>query len=181
MEEQKDLEQQKQTAEPSQEDAQAKTQQSEESGLPKTQQELDELIERRIARERKRLAKQGAAQKGETTGAAQETAQTAPEESAAVKELSARLIAANAQLEAYKSGVSAEAAEDAVLLALHQIEKNGDEPDEESIREALAAVLKRHPEWKKEEKKGGIKVGAQEGRADEKDAGRKPFGGATFF
>lgn len=179
MEEQKDLEQQEHTAEPAQEDAQEKTQQSDESGLPKTQQELDELIERRIARERKKFAKQGAAQQGEANGAVQETAQAAAD--AAMKSLNTELIAAKAQLEAYRSGVSAEAAEDAVLLALHQIEKDGDEPDEESIREALAAVLKRHPEWKKEEKKGGIKVGAQEGRADEKDAGRKPFGSVTFF
>lgn len=175
MDEQKDLEQQEQAVD-TQEAAQAKAPQSEESGLPKTQAELDELIEKRIARERKRLAKQTGAQQGEVQpgGEAQSAANDA-----AVKMLNTELIAAKAQLEAYKSGVSAEAAEDAVLLALHQIEKDGDEPDEEAIQEALKAVLKRHPEWKKEEKKGGIKVGAQDGQAE--DAKKKPYGGATFF
>lgn len=175
MDEQKDLEQQEQAAVHTQEDAQAKAPQSEESGLPKTQAELDELIEKRIARERKRLAKHSGAQQGEAAAGGEAQA----ESEVAVKALSRELMSAKAQLEAYKSGVSAEAAEDAVLLALHQIEKDGEEPDEEAIREALKAVLKRHPEWKKEEKKGGIKVGAQEGQAEESK--KKPYGGVTFF
>ena len=48
---------------------------------------------------------------------------------------------------------------------MHEVEKNGDDPDEDSVSEALKIVLKRHPEWKKEEdpkKQGnaGFRVGA---------------------
>ena len=51
--------------------------------------------------------------------------------------------------------------EDAVYLAVREVEKSGDEVDEDTIREALKNVLKRHPSWKNTEKqKTGIKVGA---------------------
>ena len=40
------------------------------------------------------------------------------------------------------------------------VEKAGGEPDSDSIREALKIVLKRHPDFKSKEQKGGIKLGA---------------------
>ena len=64
------------------------------------------------------------------------------------------------------------------LLALHEVEKAGDEPDEDSIREALKTVLKRHPDWK-QEKTGGIKVGAQQGKPAEPSPGAAL--GVTIF
>ena len=54
--------------------------------------------------------------------------------------------------------------EDAVLLAMHDVEKAGDELDEDAVAEALKEVLKRHPEWKKQDdpksSSGGFRVGA---------------------
>ena len=54
--------------------------------------------------------------------------------------------------------------EDAVLLAMHAVEKSGDELDEDAVAEALKEVLKRHPEWKKQDDQknnsGGFRVGA---------------------
>lgn len=35
-----------------------------------------------------------------------------------------------------------------MLLAMHAVEKSGDELDEDAVAEALKEVLKRHPEWK---------------------------------
>lgn len=59
---------------------------------------------------------------------------------------------AKAQIEAFKSGVRSDAVEDAVYLAVREVEKSGDEVDEDTIREALKNVLKRHPSWKNTEK-----------------------------
>ena len=74
------------------------------------------------------------------------------------------IVETRAQLAAYKEGVKPEAVEDAVLLAMHAVEKSGDELDEDAVAEALKEVLKRHPEWKKQDDQknnsGGFRVGA---------------------
>ena len=94
-----------------------------EPNLPKTQEELDALINTRLKRAEKDWLKK------------QKQAQQPPE-----------------------------AVEDAVLLAMHAVEKSGDELDEDAVAEALKEVLKRHPEWKKQDDQknnsGGFRVGA---------------------
>lgn len=126
------------------------------SHLPKTQEELDALIEGRIKRERRKWSRQQAQQTAETD------MQPAVSQDAAQNDVFQKeLMEARAQIEAFKSGVRADAVEDAVYLAVREAEKNGDEVDEDTIREALKTVLKRHPSWKNTDKqKTGIKVGA---------------------
>lgn len=151
------------------------------SALPQTQQELDALIEKRLARERRRLARQQGAQaappdEGDPapgTGAAMPAA-----DAAALAAANRELLIAHAQLDAYRSGVNPAAVEDAVLLAVLQAEKAG-EADEDGVRDALAEVLKRHPEWKpgkKDARPGGFKVGVDPGAgAGQNSAGKKPL------
>ena len=69
------------------------------------------------------------------------------------------LIEARAQLAAFKSGIAANAVEDAVCLAIHDAQKNGT-VDENSVAEALKSVLERHPEWKNKENTASVRVGA---------------------
>ena len=123
------------------------------ANLPKTQEELDALIEGRIKREHRKWSRQQS----------QDTAPppTVPQETPASDAYQKELMEAKAQIEAFKSGVRSDAVEDAVYLAVREVEKSGDEVDEDTIREALKTVLKRHPSWKNTEKqKTGIKVGA---------------------
>jgi hypothetical protein len=125
------------------------------SNLPKTQEELDALIEGRIKREHRKWNKQ--VQQPQDAPVQPTAPQEAPANDAYQKEL----MEAKAQIEAFKSGVRTDAVEDAVYLAVREVEKSGDEVDEDTIREALKAVLKRHPSWKNTEKqKTAIKVGA---------------------
>ena len=168
--------------------AQATEQQDADNGLPKTQEELNALIEKRLARERKKLAKQqgtqpaGGAQQTEQNGDAA-TAQQAVDTSAQ-DALNRELLIAKAQLAAYREGVSAAAVEDAVMLAVMQAEKAG-EADEEGVQDALKEVLKRHPEWKpqkKDDKKGGFKVGVDTTGTEKSGASQKalPSGRVIF-
>ncbi len=77
-----------------------------------------------------------------------------------IHRMTEELQTARAQLEAYRMDIRNDMVEDAVYLAIRDAGKDGD-LDEESMREALKAVLKRHPDWKKDAKQlGGIKVGA---------------------
>ena len=132
------------------------------NGLPKTQEELDALIEKRLARERKKMATQ---QQGQTSPAqtdpnvqlAQQQTQP-PAVDTAVQQENLML---KAQVAAIKDGIKPDIVEDAVYLAMREAESKG-EADEDGIKDALKNVLKRHPEWssKKEEKGGGFKVGA---------------------
>lgn len=147
---------------------------AEDESLPKTQEELDALINSRLKREQKKWSKQQAAPPAAAPTvpdpAAPATSATQPQAPAAVdntelQNAQKELVAARAQLAAIKSGISPAAVEDAVLLAMHEVEKNGDDPDEDSVSEALKVILKRHPEWKKEDdpkKQGnaGFRVGA---------------------
>ncbi len=129
-------------------------------GLPKTQEELNALIEKRLARERRKMAKQQNTQPAaQQSDAEQQTPPAA--DNTAVDALNRQLLIANAQLTAMREGVNPAVAEDAVLLAVMQAEKNG-EADAEGVQDALKEVLKRHPEWKQNTKKeqgSGFKVG----------------------
>lgn len=169
----------------------------EENGdLPKTQEELDALIEKRFARERKKIAKQAqqpsapvaqpaaqpAAQSAQQPAAAPQPA-AVPQEKQELESARRELLTARAQIEAFRSGVRADLTEDAVALAMMELEKNGDDPDEESVQDALKAVLKRHPDWKSDTQKktGGIKVGAQQQETSGGEPGKPAYSGTTFF
>lgn len=78
-------------------------------------------------------------------------------------DFSQELLLAKAELAAIKSGMDVSFAEDAVVLAVHDIRKEGGTPDSDSIEKAVKNVLKRHPEWnakKETDKSAGFKVGA---------------------
>ncbi len=77
------------------------------------------------------------------------------------------LLEARAELTAVKSGLNPAVAEDAVLLAVHEVEKTGDDLDDDSVADALKAVLKRHPEWKAAKDGTGFRVGAGGGDAQQ--------------
>ena len=111
-----------------------------EPNLPKTQEELDALINTRLKRaEKDWLKKQKQAQQ---PPAAPPSASHAEGEGEPAEDNSAALhreiVETRAQLAAYKEGIKPEAVEDAVLLAMHAVEKSGDELDEDAVAEALA-------------------------------------------
>lgn len=153
-------------------------------GLPQTQEELDDLIERRLARERRRLARQTAQSAAQTD---QPPAEAQPaEQTARLAQMNRELLVARAQLDAWREGIVPGAVEDAVHLAVMAAEKAG-EADEEGVRDALKEVLQRHPEWKAPDKtaaKGGFRVGVDTTGADaEKPGARKkalPTGRVVF-
>lgn len=117
-----------------------------------TQEEVNNLL----AKERRKMERKAA--KSQETATSDEAVN--PDSSKQTEQLNRDLMEAKAQLEAFKGGVASEMVEDAVYLAMREVEKAGDEPDADSIREALKIVLKRHPEFKSKEQKGGIKLGA---------------------
>lgn len=137
-----------------------------EPNLPKTQEELDALINTRLKRAEKDWPKKQ--KQAQQPPAAPPSASHAEGEGEPAEDNSAALhreiVETRAQLAAYKEGIKPEAVEDAVLLAMHDVEKAGDELDEDAVAEALKEVLKRHPEWKKQDdpknSSGGFRVGA---------------------
>lgn len=144
-------------------------------GMPKTQEELDALIEKRLKREQKKWAKQqatppaakpavpAAAEPPAGGTAAQPTIPAAPvPDNTELLKAQRGLVETRAQLTAIKSGINPAMVEDAVLLAIHEVEKDGDDPDDENVADALKDVLKRHPEWKsgKDGTSSGFRVGA---------------------
>ena len=136
-----------------------------EPNLPKTQEELDALINTRLKRaEKDWLKKQKPAQQPPAAPPATPPAEGVPPAEDNSASLQREIVETRAQLAAYKEGVKPEAVEDAVLLAMHDVEKSGDELDEDAVAEALKEVLKRHPEWKKQDdpknSSGGFRVGA---------------------
>lgn len=157
-------EEKKETTQVAEEAVEQKESQEQDSGLPKTQEELDALIEKRLARERKKLARQQTAQPAANPAAEQGSGQDNPAQNAQVDALAAKdreLLIVRAQLDALREGVVPSAVEDAVYLAVMQAEKAG-EADEDGVKDALKEVLKRHPEWKPQKKadtKSGFKVG----------------------
>lgn len=141
--------------------------------LPKTQEELDALINSRIKREEKKWARNAAKQSQSTASdtvnqqddGALDTTSQAVTDNTALLEAQRELIQSRAELSAYKSGFRPEKVEYAVLLAIHEVEKSGNEVDEESITNALKKVASNNPEWKtegeKKEKQSGFRVGAE--------------------
>lgn len=97
-------------------------------------------------------------------------------------DFSQELLLAKAELAAIKSGMDVSFAEDAVVLAVHDIRKEGGTPDSDSIEKAVKNVLKRHPEWnakKETDKFAGFKVGADGTKnqaAEDDDAISRAFG-----
>jgi len=138
--------------------------------LPKTQEELDAIIEKRLERERRKFTRQlqKQQQKQKNTQDSAEEEEGTPLPNPELERLNKELLLARAQLEAFRNGIRPDVVEDAVYLALREAEKDG-EADEEDIKEALKSVLKRHPEWKSENNKpgGGFKVGATIGKQQE--------------
>lgn len=150
----------------------------ENDGLPKSQEELDAIIEKRLRRERKKMQQAG--------GSNQQDSQTDRQESSdadtALKTVNRELMIARAQLEAYQNGVNPDAVSDAVCLAVMQAEKDG-EFDEEGVRDALKEVLKRRPEWqvkKDADSKGGFKVGVDTSGAEQAKGKGLPKGKVIF-
>ena len=137
-----------------------------EDTLPKTQEELDKLIERRLKKEQKKWEKaqsQPKAAEPKTEGDSN-TPAAAPDNSAEIASLKSELQEARAQNTAAKLGFKADAIDDAVYLAMRNAAKNNDgEFDDEDIKTELSAVLKKHPEWKADAGKAtGFRVGAPE-------------------
>jgi len=134
-----------------------------ESTLPKTQEELDKLIERRLKKERRAWEKEKTAPEPKTESDGS-TAAAAPDNSAEIASLKSELQEARAQNTAAKLGFKADAIDDAVYLAMRNAAKNNDgEFDDEDIKTELSAVLKKHPEWKADAgKSAGFRVGAPE-------------------
>lgn len=126
------------------------------SSLPQTQEELDALINARLARERKNAARQKTQEEQEPENNAQPAQDTANAETAR------EMLIVRTQLEAYKSGqIRPECVEDAVDLAMAALSKSGKEATNEALKETLNAVLSRHPEWKADDmQRGGFKVGS---------------------
>jgi len=123
-----------------------------------TQDELDRIVEERLARERRKQPQKPA--DPATDPAPQPT--TPDPELATIRD---ELQIARAQLEAVKAGVRPEFVEDAVYLASRASEKAGKPSDEASMKEALSDVLKRHPDWKAAaggQQNAGFRVGAGE-------------------
>ena len=137
-----------------------------EPNLPKTQEELDALINTRLKRaEKDWLKKQKQAQQPPAAPPSASHAEGEGENAEDKGEAKQReRLQTRALLAASLEGIKPEAVEDAVLLAMHDVEKAGDELDEDAVAEALKEVLKRHPEWKKQDdpksSSGGFRVGA---------------------
>ena len=149
-----------------------------ETGKTFTQAEVDALIEKRLARERKKLQQQSAAQ--QTTDEGVSAAESIPttvevdvtedarnQAAAIIAQANQRLIQAIAQSEATKLNINPDYIADAVRLAdLSAVKVNDDGTvDSKSITAALEAVLTRMPVLKatSEAPAGGFKVGGQGG------------------
>lgn len=154
--------------------AETDTKETEDNGLPKTQEELNALIEKRLVRERKKLAKASEKPAQETPAAP-----AAPDNSAELSNVTQQLMLAKAQVAAIKAGVAPNQVEDAVYLAMKEATKDG-EADEDDVAEALKAVLKRHPEWKNGSEKSGIVIGAEGAKKKESAEHALPTGRVIF-
>lgn len=143
-----------------------------------TQAEVNEMIEKRLARERKKYSNAQAAQtqttdEGGATAVQQvevDVTEDARQQAAAIiAQANQRLIQAIAQSEATKLNINPEYVADAVRLAdLSAVKVNDDGTvDSKSITAALEAVLQRMPVLKAatDAPAGGFKVGGQGGNA----------------
>ena len=86
---------------------------AQDNGLPKTQEELDALIEKRLKRERKKMEKEQQTAPPAQTGTQQQENTPPPADTAAAQEN----LLLKAQLSAIKDGVNPQYVEDAVYLA----------------------------------------------------------------
>lgn len=155
------------------------------NGLPKTQEELNALMQKRLKRERKKWEREAQAPAAAPKQPNQPVEQVdqPPADNTALNEANRALLIAKAQLEAYKSGVAENAVEDAVALAVMRAEREG-EADDEGVRDALKEVLKRHPEWntkKKEDGKNGFKVGVDPTGSENTSQGKGLPKGKVIF
>ena len=143
-----------------------------------TQAEVDALIEKRLARERKKYQQtnNGAQQntdesaaQGTTTVEVDVTEDARNQAAVIIAQANQRLIQAIAQSEATKLNINPDYVADAVRLAdLSAVKVNDDGTvDTKSVTTALEAVLKRMPILKAttETPTGGFKVGGQGGNA----------------
>lgn len=143
-----------------------------------TQAEVDALIEKRLARERKKYqqtsngaqqqsTEEGATAQGTTTVEVDVTEDARNQAAAIIAQANQRLIQAIAQSEATKLNINPAYIADAVRLAdLGAVKVNDDGTvDTKSITDALEAVLTRMPVLKAttEAAAGGFKVGGQGG------------------
>lgn len=88
----------------------------------------------------------------------QPPADSGSDETAALRR---ELMRAQSRLAAHTAGVAPAMIDDAVTLAMAEAARAG-EVTEASVRTAMEAVLKRHPEWKAQEEKrgaGGFRLG----------------------
>jgi hypothetical protein len=140
--------------------------------LPKTQEELDALIEKRLARERKKINGEKPQTKPDETQKPEQTQEKAIENSLLQENLLLKI-----QIEAIGSGVKPAVAEDATYLAMREAQKAGN-LDAEGLKNALGEVLKRHPEWVKkgDDENTGFKIGASEGESGGKKKNTVPQG-----
>lgn len=133
-----------------------------ESGVEKTEERTfsQEEVNALLAKERRKWNK-GTPKKEEETPAKEQ--KEGDSTAGQLDRITSELAEARAQLEAYRTGLSNPViVEDAVALAMRELQKTGVEQSQEGIKEALQSVMKRHPEWSQsEENSGGIKVGAE--------------------
>lgn len=145
-----------------------------------TQAEVNEMIEKRLARERKKYQQQATTTAegqtldgtpvGNATAVEVDVTEDARQQAAVIiAQANQRLIQAIAQSEATKLNINPDYVADAVRLAdLSAVKVNEDGTvDTKSITAALEAVLKRMPVLKAstESPAGGFKVGGQGGNA----------------
>ena len=144
--------------------------------LPKTQDELDAIIRDRIRRERQKMKK--------ATEASQEQpeAQNTVADDGELQRVQRELLEERAINKAITlNKCNPEYAGDAVVLALREVEKNGEEPNDDNVQEALQVVIKRNSAWQtSDENRGGIKVGAEPDDKKETTAKGLPQGQVIF-
>ena len=157
--------------------------------LEMTQAELDRIIKDRLERERKKASEPP---QENDVPPVKENEQARPVADPAKDELASlqnelmiakrETMIRKAQLECTRKGVIPTAIEDAVNLAIIDASKDG-EATSEKIDKALNEVLKRHPEWRDDDKgrrSGGFKIGME--LKNEKDGNGKslPSGTVVF-
>lgn len=145
-----------------------------------TQAEIDAMIEKRLARERKKYEQQQGTQTGTEGAQAQPpvptqinvdvTEDARQQANAIIAQANQRLIQAIAQSEATKLSINPDYVADAVRLAdLSKVKVNEDGTvDTKSITTALEAVIERMPVLKAqtEAPAGGFKIGGQGGNSN---------------
>lgn len=89
-------------------------------------------------------------------------ADPAPDPAEELAALRMELQTANAKLAAYKAGAPAEVVDDAVVLALHDLQQTGAAVTAQTLDDAVTSVLQRHPDWQRHTPPAPVKAGAPE-------------------